>query len=1146
MKANKTTTSIVINIAMTFFAAVAWHTTAIAADPAKYARNSVLASGSWVKIDISSKGLQTISRQTLRNFGFTDPENVYVYGYGGQMIPEALSPTLPDDLPPVPVYRGTDGSISFYATDNIGLQAYTGYSSQQYSHTINPYGDTSYYFLSDVKPDKETTRIDLSDITDLSIYDTARQLLVHEQDLVQAGTSGRDYLGEDFRSQKSQTFEFDLTDNAGNDATINVKFGANTSGAASSIMVSANGERLPATTSDRIAATSSSDQYYQITTSIKNAEISGDALTVGIEYSQAGVVTTARLDWIEVEYTRQLTMRDGKLPFHINTKSPMALRISGTSENTIVWDVTDPADIKEVTGEYDDTSKTITICIRDKGVREFFAFEPGTGGTPVPGRFKVSNQNIHGLSTPHMVIISPEEYTAAAERIANLHRTYDNMTVHVLTPEKIYNEFSSGNADLSAFRKLLKMWYDRSQADPEGNRFGYCLLMGRPTYDQKIKNSETIKAGYPRTLIWQSSGGLSETTSYCTDDFIGMLDDETSARSMWIRDINIGIGRYSVTTAEEANTIADKLEAYISSPDYGVWRNNIVSIADDGDNANHLNQAQKGIARMQGTDAGAHYAYDRIYLDAFELKKTGTGLEFPDAKEKMLKKWEKEGTAFISYIGHANPKEWGHEKLLTWEDITGMSCQHMPVVYAATCSFGKWDAESVSGAEVMVNNPAGGAIAMITPSRTVYISRNEYITNSISSEFFQRAEDGLGQRLGDIVRAGKNNCTPKDDNMNRYHMIGDPALRMPVPRYTVTIDSIAGRPIAEDQADAPTVEARSSVKISGRITDAEGNTVAFNGPVQFTLFDAEKSITTNGWGDNGVVTVYNDRSSKLATGSVTARDGIWSTTILMPTEIANNYTPALITLYAYDSEAGAEANGSSERLYVYGYDITAAEDTDGPEIEMFVINSATFTDGDVVHANPVAIATFSDISGINISDAGIGHKMSLTLDSDNVYDDLSNYFTPDTEMEGRGSIAYPLPGLDPGEHTLKLTVWDNANNSSSAYINFKVGINLKPELTAISTIYDRETDRLDMKIITDRSLCSLEYSLECFSLDGQPVWSLNRDAYSGKESCISYSWDLTDYNGNRLPRGIYILRTTVTAEDGMSQSESKKIAIPSK
>lgn len=1126
-------------------AALAFHIPASGASPEKYAANSVLAQGSWVKINISAPGLQTLTRQTLRNFGFTNPDNVYVYGYGGQMIPEALSPGLPDDLPPVPVTRGQDGSISFYATGNIATLADNN-GDMTYSHTINPYGDTSYYFISDVKPDKETPILDLSETAGLTASSSARQQIVYEKELAQAATSGRDYLGEDFRTQNSRTFNFDLADNSDGNARIRVKFGACTSGASSSIMISANGTRLPATQRDRISAVTSSDQYYQTTTTVKNAEGVGSSLQVGIEYTPGGTVTTARLDWIEVEYTRNLIMRDGKLNFRINTESPQAYNISGATESTVIWDVTDPADIKQVTGAFDRTSGTITIAIRESGVREFLAFEPTAKGASVPGRYPVSNQDIHGMPTPHMVIISPEEYTAAAERIAKLHRVNDGMTVYVLTPEKIYNEFSSGNADVSAFRKLLKMWYDRSLNDTTGTKFGYCLLMGRPTYDQKMKNPETINARYPRTLIWQSASGLSETTSYCTDDFIGMLEDESYARSMPARQINVGVGRYSVTNTEEAGIVADKLDAYMENPDYGVWRNNVMTIADDGDSAQHLNQAQEGLDLLKSSGAGPHYAYDRVYLDAYELKKTGTGLEFPDAKERMLKKWEKEGTVFINYIGHANPKEWGHEKLLTWEDITGMSNQHLPIVFAATCSFGKWDAESVSGAEVMTTNPAGGVISIITPSRTVYISRNGAITNSVSAEMFRRADDGLGQRIGDILRIGKNNCTLRNDNMNRYHLIGDPALRVPTPKYTVAIDSIAGLPIAVNQEDSPTVKARSSVKISGRITDSDGNTVEFNGPVQYTLFDAEKSVTTHGWGEEGVVKTYDDRPDKLATGSTTVRDGHWETTILMPAEISNNYRPALITLYAYDPEGETEANGSTDRLYVYGYDTTAGNETEGPEIETFGLNSPDFTDGSVVHTTPIVLATFSDASGINISDAGIGHKMTLTLDSDKVYDDLDNFFSPDTEDSRRGSIAYPMPELQPGDHTLKLTVWDNANNSSSATVSFKVGINLRPELTEITTMYDGDSDMLNVTVTTDRALCKLDCRLECFNLGGLLLWSTDRNIYSGAESSVSYSWDLKDANGNRLPRGIYILRTTVTTEEGMESAASKKIAIPAK
>lgn len=1124
--------------ALTLVGAVLTAVCAMAADPARYASSSVLAKGNWVKVDISSPGLQTLTRQNLKNFGFNDPKAVYVYGYGGRMISEALTEDHPDDLPPVPVVRNGDGSITFFATGIIAPKAGTG-SQMKYDHTINPYGETSYYFISDVEPQTEVPVIDLSHSEDVPVNDTFFCQLVHERDMLQCATSGRDYLGEDFRANKNQNFSFDLTDNATGNANIRIRFGANAT-EGSSFIVSANGERLPASVDDRITKVSASDQYYRVATTTKTAEGVGNSLTVGIEYSQAGVVRTARLDWIEVEYERSLQMRDSRLHFMVNPSSPAAYRISGATQQTIIWDVTSPWDIKEVKGTFNAADNSLTIDVGERGLREFIAFEPSAKGASIPGRFKTSNQNIHAMPTPDMVIISPDEYFQAAERIAALHRNHDGMTVYVLSPEKIYNEFSSGNPDVSAFRKLLKMWYDRSQQDPGGRQFGYCLLMGRPTYDQKGKNPETVKAGYPRTLVWQSANALTETTSYSTDDFIAMLEDETSERSMSARSILVSVGRYTVTSAYEAEIIATKLESYMTDPIYGIWRNNVMVIADDGDNSKHLYQSESAIKYMMMNPAGANYAYEKVYLDAFDRKQTGSGLTFPDARQRMLMKWQKEGTAFISYIGHANPKEWTHEKLLTWNDINSMSNQYLPVLYAATCSFGKWDDDEVSGAELMVSNPAGGAIAVMTPSRTVYIDRNANITNSVAREMTRRDSLGRGQRLGDILRLGKNRADTRDDNMLRYHLFGDPALRMPIARYSVKIDSIAGVPTAEDIAEAPVVKARSSVRISGSITDSEGNLIPFNGPVQFSLFDAERSVETHGWGEKGESTVYQARPVKLAKGSSTVKDGRWTGSILMPAEISNNFSPAMLSLYAYDPTMKMEANGSTEMLYVYGYDYDSLEDSEGPIIESFGVGAPT------VHSDPVAMAVFSDDSGINISDAAIGHKMSLTLDSGKVYDDVSEYFLPDPYDETKGSIAYPLLNLAPGEHELTLTVWDNANNSSSETVSFKVGLNMRPSVSEISSLYNKDLDQLSVKVTTDRALCTLNCRLECFDLSGHLLWSMERKAYSDSQSQFSFVWDINDSNGNRLGRGIYSLRATVTSEDGLSTTHSKKIAIPAK
>lgn len=1118
---------------------------AIAAAPEKYAPVSVLAEGKWVKIDISTPGLQTITAQKLKSFGFSYPDKVNVYGYGGRMISEALTSDLPDDLPRLSVCRQQGGGISFYAVGNQTWSPASSNSEMRYTHSINPYGETSYYFLSDRDTDAgEADSIDLSDIAGLPESTTFIEHLVYEKDLMQCGGTGREYLGEDFRITKSQTFDFALPGNATGDAKVRIRFAANTSGSPSSILVSANGEKLPSTGKDKIGAVTSGSTYYNTITTVKDVTSTGKSLSIGIEYSPAGVVNIARLDWIEVEYERELRLLDSKLAFSVYPTKPTAYKISGASDRTILWDVTDPSRPAPVKAHYDSADGTLAIGIKGGGYREFMAFEPEAKGFGVPGRYAVSNQNLHSLPIPDMLIISPDQYMSAAERIARLHRETDGMTVHVISPEKIYNEFSSGNADLSAYRKLLKMWHDRGANDTTGHAIRHCLIIGRPTFDQKMKNPETAGMRYPRPLIWQSVNSSAESSSYCTDDFIGMLEDETRDRNLWERTINVGVGRIPATCLAEVETIADKLEDYVKEPQYGSWRNNVLVIADDDDSNAHLEQAQSSVQFMTTSEAGRHYAYERLYLDSFELKMTGTGKEYPEATNRLLRKWEKEGTALINYIGHANPKEWGHEKLLTWTQMNAMTNQRIPILYAATCSFGAFDASETSGAEVMLFNPAGGVISVVTPSRSVYISKNGPITDKVSAEMFLRDAKGRGQTLGDVMRKAKNVCTDRSDNMLRYHIIGDPALRIPVPSLEVRIDSLAGVCMTDDSMESPTLKARSKIEIHGRITDSSGAIADFNGPMQYTLFDAEVSVQTHGNGKNGIQTVYDDRIAKLATGSAIVSDGHWNATILMPSEITGNYTPARLTLYAYDPAKGIEANGSTENLYVYGYDESIADDTKGPDIRTLYINNEAFADGDKVHGSSVAIASVSDASGINISDAGLGHRMTFTLDGTKVYDDVSNFYTPDPENQGEGSIAYPLRDIEPGAHELKLTVWDNANNSSSSSVSFVVGLNMDPQFVDYKTFYSREFDNVTMKLTTDRVLCRLDAKFECFDLSGEKVWQTERSCYSDKDSDISLTWDLRDSNGRRVPRGIYVLKATLTGDDGLSSSENKKIAIP--
>ena len=64
-------------------------------------------------------------------------------------------------------------------------------------------------------------------------------------------------------------------------------------------------------------------------------------------------------------------------------------------------------------------------------------------------------------------------------------------------------------------------------------------------------------------------------------------------------------------------------------------------------------------------------------------------------------------------------------------------------------------------------------------------------------------------------------------------------MRLPSPEYVVTVDSIDGVMI-EGTDNTPEIKARSTVEISGKVTDRAGEILSdFDGTVDIQLFDAE-------------------------------------------------------------------------------------------------------------------------------------------------------------------------------------------------------------------------------------------------------------------------------------------------------------------
>jgi hypothetical protein len=85
-----------------------------------------------------------------------------------------------------------------------------------------------------------------------------------------------------------------------------------------------------------------------------------------------------------------------------------------------------------------------------------------------------------------LVVIVPSngQLTAQAQRLADAHTAKDGMRCMVVSADMVYNEFSSGTPDATAYRRLMKMLYDRAQNDDDAPK--NLLLFGDCIWDNRV------------------------------------------------------------------------------------------------------------------------------------------------------------------------------------------------------------------------------------------------------------------------------------------------------------------------------------------------------------------------------------------------------------------------------------------------------------------------------------------------------------------------------------------------------------------------------------------------------------------------------------------------------------------------------------
>ncbi len=1095
-------------------------TKSASADSYNWKGGSVLKSGRWYKVKTEGKGIYKIPYSKLIEWGFSNPQNVSIYGAGGLSLTEKVGAVEFDDLPEVGAWHGkSNGSGSLFFYDPGTTCWSTGSEGELFSHKLNSYTESGYFFLCEntghLKDIAFTGEVPDSPSHSITSFDEYSLVKTEKFNLLK---SGKKWFGDKFINGMVKNYSLPVQDQ---DESAQIFLSVNAaarSSASSEMTVSADQLSLGKIIFSRVNTFDVTSLYADMKKTVFTISGESGRINLMLKYFGSSANPEAWLDYIEINYRRKLKYYSGDALFFRDLNSVgegnvLEFTVESESSGLKVWDVTDMFNVKEVVLKK--AGGKFTGRNYSSELKEYAVFDPD-GNLPEPKAVgEVENQNLHGLETPELIIIAHPEFFRYAEELASYHRSYDGMKTAVVQADKLYNEFSSGRKEAPGIRNFIKMLYDRKEG------LKYVLLYGDGSYDNK--NINQGNRGFIPTF--QSDNSLNPLESFVTDDYFVLLDE---GETVYDGAVDLGIGRIPASSGQEAELVLNKIRDYNSPEALGSWRNIVCFIADDEDDNLHMHDSER-LANMVNDNHG-EFITDKIYFDAYKQITGPGGESYPDVT-KAINDRVKDGALILNYIGHANDRFIADENVLDISHINSWSnSKKLPIFVTATCEFSRFDSDETSAGEYILLNRNGGGIGLFSTSRLAYAVSNYFISRSFYSFVFRKDQNGDYYRMGDIMRLTKVN-TINSINKRNFVLLADPALRLSYPKYKVVTTEINGQPATEVP---DTLGALQKVTIKGCIEDEKGRVMSdFTGEITPVVYD--KAVMVKTLGNAGEVPFeFKVQENIIYKGVANVVNGNFTFSFVIPKDISYSLGEGKILYYADNGKT--DAHGVFDNFYIGG-EGSDVVDNRGPEIELF-IDSRDFVSGDRVNKNCMLLAWLSDDNGINTAGTGIGHDITAILNNDpSSIMVLNDYYVADRDDHTGGVIRFPLRNLPIGRHSLKVKAWDVANNSAESEIEFEVIDNFQifnivnyPNPAAGHTFISFEHNEPD---------ATFDLIFEVYDIGGRRLDYLKTKVGSDGNISNPFRWDVAKvFRG-----GVYPYSVTVKNSKGAVTSGSGKMII---
>lgn len=1114
----------------------------------RWTKQSVLSQGKWAKIRVSQEGIYCITPAFLKQMGFSHMERIKVYGYGGRLQPETFDFSaqsfVPDDLVEVRTIAGREGRL-FWAEGTRSYQFER--ATTRWTHTNNHYSTYSYYFVTEGEANAEIElQSELSPNT--TVRTTVPHIAVLDEDKESWYEGGRRLFDAyNFAQGNEHSYSIALPDIAltetGTKVNTEIAFAASSATIPTKVLVEQGGELMAQSTLGT----------YNSLLEIARATSSSFTSTARSETLKYDFTTTpgneARLDYIRINYPRILRLSTAPYSFSPQGIGKQTLRLEGVTSTTQLWQL--------ARGVQPTQRVPLTLLEGGKATfttqtpeERFVAFDAALS-YPAPEYVgTIAPQNLHADEKIDYVIVVPEsgKLMEQAERLAQLHREREGMVVKVVRADWLYNEFSSGTPDANAYRRYLKMLYDRAATEKEAPK--YLLLMGKSPWDARFitahwagKNPADYLLPYEAD---HSPYSIGTVQSYVSDDFFAMLDDGEGA-NLRFEKLDLAVGRMVATTAEEARRLVDKVEQYLNNKTTGAWKTKVVMLGDDGDANEHMEDADEVADVIEAANPSLNVR--KIYWDSFKRQTGAAGFTYPLATTQIHQQMSS-GAAMFNYCGHGAPHQISHEKVLGFDDFRKAFSPHLALWVVASCEIYPFDAYEDNLGESSLYLPDGGSIAFMCATRAVYAAQNAALNAAFSKHVVGRNAQGKHVSMGEALRLAKNEMLSGylDTSINKlkYVLFGDPALTLALPTGTLILEQIDGKPLKNNIQLA----AGSVVTFSGYVAqtnDEKQVDTSFNGKLEAMLFDRIETITCkdndgSARQDDKQPFKYKERTRQVFGGSHVVKEGRFEFKVVIPRDISYSDESARLSLYAVSDDKQRECSGVSTAFYLNGTDANAELDVSPPKVVAY-LNSPDTPELAIVDKHPTLIAHISDDSGIHSLSNSVGHDIELTLDgraSEMVA--LNDYFTYDFGSYQKGTLTYPLKGLSAGPHQLSLRVWDINNNSTTTHLRFVVSDEEQKATSILASNNPAQNHTTFVVRWEAQAQEEGELLIEVFDVASHRVWSHISKSAAGQSSA-TFHWNLHNNTGAPLSDGIYLYRATISYPQGTSKSQTQKLII---